>query len=243
MSQMKDTFYVGYQPKAEPAVRRHLRRTTLVLAGIFLIVAAVLVFGQAQFAASAFEYGQYRDYEGELVEWPYPMLLTSNARYLLVGAGKFGVAETLRGHDGEHARVRGALISRANDRMLEIDATSLRFESGSSQTHAQPLDLGPVALTGEIVDTKCHLGVMNPGDGKVHRDCAVRCISGGAPPGFLVRDADGDTRLLLLVGSDGRPLGHEVLDYVAEPVAISGRLVRQNTSLILKAEPRDFGRE
>jgi hypothetical protein len=29
-----------------------------------------------------------------------------------------------------------------------------------------------MTLTGEIVDSKCYLGVMNPGQGKVHRDCA-----------------------------------------------------------------------
>lgn len=245
---MKDFFYVGYQPKTAPAIRRSIRRTILVLGGICFFVAVLLVLGQARFAASSFEYGQYRDYEGELIEWPYPMLLADNTRYLLVGAGKFGVAETLRRHDGQHARVRGSLISRGQDRMLEIDSWSLRFESGrfesgTSQTRQQLLDLGQVTLTGEIVDTKCHLGVMNPGDGKVHRDCAVRCISGGAPPGFLVRDAGGDTRLLLLVGSDGRPLGHEVLDHVAEPTEIHGQLVRQGQSLILKAEPRDFTRK
>ena len=240
---MKDTFYVGYQPKAAPATRRSIRRTTFLLAGLCLMVAGILVFAQARFAASTFEYGQYRDYEGELIEWPYPMLLSGNARYLLVGAGKFGVKEVVLGHGGQHARVRGALISRGNDHMLEIDSTSLHFEPGSSQTHQQPVELGPVKLTGEIVDTKCHLGVMNPGDGKVHRDCAVRCISGGAPPGFLVRDAGSDTRLLLLVGSDGRPLGHEVLDFVAEPITIPGQLVRQGQSLILKAEPRDFTRK
>ncbi len=65
------------------------------------------------------------------------------------------------------------------------------------------MDLGAVTLTGEIVDTKCHLGVMNPGEGKVHRDCAVRCISGGAPP-VSGADQEGDTRLLLLTGADGR---------------------------------------
>ena len=36
--------------------------------------------------------------------------------------------------------------------------------------------LGPVELTGEIADSKCWLGVMNPGEGTVHRDCARRCL-------------------------------------------------------------------
>ena len=45
-------------------------------------------------------------------------------------------------------------------------------------------DLDTFTLIGEIVDSKRYLGVMNPGNGKVHRDCAVRCLSGGIPPIF-----------------------------------------------------------
>ena len=240
---MNDAFYVGYQPATAPAIRRTVRRTIAALAGLCVIVAVVLVLTQTPFAASAFEYGQYRDYDGELVEWPYPMLLTEDARFLLVGAGKFGVETMVRGHAGDRAHLRGVLIARGVDRMLEIDSQSLRLTPGKARTRSHPLDLGQVTLTGEIVDTKCHLGVMNPGNGKVHRACAARCISGGVPPGFLVRGAGGEARLLLLTGADGRPLGREVLGYVAEPIVIQGQLVRQESSLILKAEPRDFRRE
>ena len=35
---------------------------------------------------------------------------------------------------------------------------------------ASAVDFGEVTLAGEIVDSKCYLGVMNPGNGKVHRD-------------------------------------------------------------------------
>jgi len=42
--------------------------------------------------------------------------------------------------------------------------------------------------------------------GKVHRACAVRCLSGGVPPGLLVRDESGNAVTYLLVGEDGRAL-------------------------------------
>lgn len=243
MPQAHDDFYVGYQPRTTPG----LRRSTRVIAGTLLVIAAVavvaLVTSQPRFASSRFEYGIYRSYEGELVEWPYPMLVTPDRAFLLVGEGKFGVADFMRGHAGEHVQVSASLIERGSDRMLQVNLHTVRFSRIRATEQSSPVDLGNVVLSGEIVDTKCHLGVMNPGDGKAHRDCAVRCISGGAPPGFLVRDEASQTRLLLLVGADGRALGREVLDYVAEPIAISGRLVRQGTTLILKAEPRDFRRE
>jgi hypothetical protein len=76
-------------------------------------------------------------------------------------------------------------------------------------------ELGPIRLLGEIVDSKCYLGVMNPGSGKVHRDCAARCISGGAPPALVAQDAAGETQVLLHVGSDSRALNKEILSFVA----------------------------
>ena len=240
---MNDDFYVGYLPTAAPEIRRYVRWVVAAIGGLCVSLAIVLVLAQGPSAASRFEYGQYRDYTGELVEWPYPMLVTREARYLLVGPGKLGVVDSMRGHDGQQIHIRGSLISRGADQMLEVETASVQFSAAAFQTPRHPVDLGSVTLTGEIVDTKCHLGVMNPGEGKVHRDCAVRCISGGAPPGFLVQDAEGETRLLLLVGAQGQPLGRDVLDFVAEPVTITGQLVKLGTSLILKAEPGKFRRE
>jgi hypothetical protein len=72
---------------------------------------------------------------------------------------------------------------------------------------------------------------MNPGNGKVHRDCAVRCISGGIPPAFLVRDANGHTETLLL--ANWKP---ELLNHIAEPITIRGRLARSSGRLTLYTE-------
>jgi hypothetical protein len=97
---------------------------------------------------------------------------------------------------------------------------------------------------GEIIGvaSEREVGAMNPGESKVHRDCAVRCISGGAPPAFLARDASGEVKILLLVGADGRALNREVLRYVAEPLELSGHLLRAGSTLTLKADPTQFRR-
>jgi len=143
---------------------------------------------------------------------------------------------------GKGVRLKASLIERGQDRMLEVVPGSMQ-KTGAELAASTQTDLGPVRLRGEIVDSKCYLGVMNPGNGKVHRDCAVRCISGGAPPAFIARDASGETRVLLLTGSDGRALHREVLPFVAEPLLIAGELVRSGSHLILKAEPSRFRRE
>jgi len=79
--------------------------------------------------------------------------------------------------------------------------------------------------------------VMNPGEGKAHRDCAVRCISGGAPPVLRVYEPEGDARYFLLTGVDGRNVGPALLDYVAEPVEITGRAERHDDVYVLRIAP------
>jgi hypothetical protein len=174
-------------------------------------------------------------------EWPYPILRSGDASFLLVGPGKHGLSELVKGMQGKTVQLKGTLIERGKDHMLEVLPESLHA-TGQTALSSKPVDLGSVTLRGEIVDSKCYLGVMNPGSGKVHRDCAARCISGGAPPAFVARDESGQEQVLLLVGSDGRQLNKEVLPFVAEPVEISGALVRSGSNLVLKAEPSQFGR-
>jgi len=238
---VNDEFYVGYIPDAPRALGRIVTR---IAAGILLAgtaAGALLIFNQPSFAPSRFESGEYRDYEGVMEEWPYPSLVTDSASFLLVAPGKYGVTEAVRGLQGKSIRLKGSLIQRAPDRMLVVPPGSVVTDASRPLYRTRSItDLGPITLRGEIVDTKCYLGVMNPGESKVHRDCAVRCISGGIPPAFLARDASGEVKILLLVAADGRALNREVLRYVAEPLELSGHLLRAGSTLTLKAEPTQF---
>ena len=120
--------------------------------------------------------------------------------------------------------------------MLEVAPGSVREQPGVPVEVAD-VNLGDIVVKGEIVDSKCYLGVMNPVQTKVHRDCAARCISGGIPPALVTSDG-----LYLLVGGDGRPLGREVLDWVGETIEASGNARRSGETLILRAEPANFRR-
>ena len=224
-------FYVGYLPKAPERLRHALRRMIAGLNLAAVVLALLLVFGQQPFADSRFEFLVYREYRGLVTASPYPSLRTESGRFLLAGPGKHGATDLVREYNLRDVQLRGSLIRRNDNMMLEIMPGSIRA-IGSSGRVDQIRELGPITLTGEIVDSKCYFGVMNPGNGKVHRDCAVRCISGGIPPGFIVKDASGMTRTLILSGVESR----EVLDFVAEPVKIRGRLQRLGDMLILVAE-------
>ena len=102
--------------------------------------------------------------------------------------------------------------------------------------------LGVHTLVGRIVDSQCYLGIMKPGIGKPHRACAVRCISGGIPPVFVVADGRGPAAYLMLVGADGRAVNAEVLEMVDEPLEITGEVERQGDLLVLKADPATYRR-
>jgi hypothetical protein len=191
--------------------------------------------GQNPFTASTFEFQQYREFRGTLLTEPYPALAIHGQEppWLLVGPGKHGVGD-LRQWSGREVALKGERIfrrsGRAEDHMIELAPGSLTAGSVGLTANGHQ-DLGEVRLTGEIVDSKCYFGVMNPGAGKVHRDCAVRCISGGIPPAFLVRDSTGNTVTLLLANWK-----RELLDHIAEPVTIRGRLSRSAGRLTLYQE-------
>src|SRR5258706_687473 len=196
-------------------------------------IGTILVFAQSPFAASAFEYQQYRDYKGLLMEWPYPMLVSGADRFLLVDPGKHGASTN--GLAGKTVELKGALIHRGADRMLELLPGTLRSISDAAAAEGR-MDLGEITLSGEIVDSKCYLGVMNPGQGKVHRDCAARCISGGIPPIFVTSDG---REQFLLVGLEGRALGRDALrEFIAEPITIQGERLETGSMQLLKINPR-----
>ena len=223
-------FFVGYLP-IPPGLKKVLKRVLAVVGSVVAATAVALIAGQHPFAASTFEFQQYRDFQGVLRTSPYPALAVAGQGlpWLLVLPGKHGADAAVRGLDGRQARLKGARIFRGGDRMIELVPGSV--VAGGPAAPAPVLDLGDVQLTGEIVDSKCYFGVMSPGNGKVHRDCAVRCIRGGIPPAFLVHDAAGQAMTLLL--ADIKPA---LLDHVAEPVTIRGRLTRSEGRLILHPE-------
>src|SRR5206468_9250 len=130
------------------------------------------------------------------------------------------------------------MIEVAEGSIMPIDASTLqRFNASTT-----PESFGQQTLTGEIVDSKCYLGVMNPGALTPHRACAIRCISGGIPPVLLVRQSNGPALYLLLVSRHGKPVNKQVLNLVAEPVEITGEVERQDELLILRSDPITYRR-
>ena len=248
----KDEFYIGYLDKAPAGIAKHTKRTVGLLMLCAVLVSLLFVVGQKAFYPSTFEFLNYRTFEGIIQEHPYPMLrvmqpnepgaLPTYSHFYLVSEGKFGAQEATASLEGQRVRLEGALIYRDDQIMIEIKPGSLEALGGGSDSSLPEKNLGIFTLKGEIVDSKCFLGVMNPGDHKTHRSCAARCISGGIPPLLVVKDDENQVSYLLLVGEDGSSIHTQVLDKVAEPIEVTGTVTQQGDVLILRSDPATFRR-
>ncbi len=252
---MNDEFYIGWEAKAAPGISRTVRKAIIGLCVLATLAAVALAVSQRMIGASAFEWGTHKVFTGILLARPYPHLLVPRpgnaggqpgfSTYYLIAPWKFGLdPEAVAPFDGKPVTLQGTLIYRGNQTMIEVVNNSIQTTNAFPASFAgrDTVALGRQTLVGEIVDSKCFLGVMNPGQLAPHRACAIRCISGGCPPVLLVRQKNGPPICLLLVSAAGKPVNKDVLDLVAEPVEITGEVERQGDLLILRADPGTYRR-
>ncbi len=249
-----DEFYIGYEPDTPPHIARHVGRVVIAVVSLSALAAVGALAAHHRLAPSTFAFGHPAAAAGELRRDPYPRLLTEGRTTWLVGPGKSGAESALGGIAERHVALTGTRIARGTHVMLEVVPGSARpdHEHGTKPVPSGPgtdgTDRVPddaetavrqvhggrdVTVRGEIVDSKCFLGVMNPGEGTVHRDCARVCLRGGIPPMLLVRGAAAEEALMLLVDATGAPIGRQLADRAGQTVEVRGRLTRDGDVLVL----------
>jgi hypothetical protein len=243
-------FFIGWAGDVPRATRRFLVRVCATALLFALSVAAAGAALQLETRAGVFQFGTTRSFAGWLERRPYPVLVVprpgaagEHSRYLLSAFGKHGADALFEGHADGWFELAGTLVYRDGRTMVEVAAGSVRPVQpppGLAPPATDTTPLGRVTLRGEIVDSKCFLGVMKPGSAATHRACAIRCISGGVPPVLLVRDDEGLAHYHLLVDEDGGAVNSRVLDLVALPVEITGTLERVGDLSVLRADPAGY---
>ena len=248
MSGGEDDFYVGYLEKAPPALGAWLRRAAALVLLVGVGAAVLAGLGQKPLPEARFEYGQTTEWTGYLVADPFPALLVDaegrNARLHLVDQGKHGGDDTWTPLIHRWVTLAGNLIQRGEQRMLQVHPGSVRAQDiqPDPPTPQRVADLGVHYVEGEVVGAKCFLGVMNPGSGTVHRACARLCIQGGVPPMLSVRHTDGSQEGWVLAGPEGADPGDVWLDFAAEAVGVTGRVVRVGSTTFLHVDPINIRR-
>ena len=241
-----EEFFVGYLP-VPPDLARFARAAAITVVVAFGVMGALVASAQRPLGRGEFDFAKETTYRGLLTTVPVPGLWPqgegapsgtplTGAFFPLVGEGKHGAPEATLASAGRFVELEGHRIERFGQQLVEV-VGSRAIGDGSGSAAPPPVPLGRQRLRGEIVDSKCFYGVMKPAAGKAHRDCAVRCISGGAPPAFVVRSPSGEVAVLLLVGADGRSIAGRVLDRVAEPVEVEGEVSLSGDRLVLAADP------
>lgn len=242
MSKREDELFIGWArtPKAD---RRFMLGAGLALLGGGGGAAAWLARGADPVGTGTWNQGAVKDWFGDLVTAPYPMLRLRNTdgtprTAFLATSGKLGVQARLKGYPDSEVRVRGSLIARGTQAMIAVvdgpdwiapvvkDPYILDEPSYPPVWPWTEHDQGEALLTGEILDTKCWFGAMRPSSGKVHKACASLCIRGGLPPAFCANGCGEGALAPLLLDEHGQAHGPALLPLVADPVQAQGRLVK-----------------
>ena len=255
MSQQE--FYIGWMPKAPKSFAKHVRKVLLILFPVALILAYLLSSNQKKFSTANFEYGKLTEMTGIYYNNPVPLIKVYDKNrdpisIPLVGYGKHGAESAIMeienerkiSLNGKELTLKGTMLYGDGKTILQIDKNDnpvVNIGSGSTFSVIER-DLGTQTIRGEIVDPKCYFGVMKPGEGKVHRDCAIRCILGGIPPVLHVQNEKGESNYYLIVGPHGEKISDAVQDVVAEPVSIEAKVVQQDDWVILYAAKENIKR-
>ncbi|MEO0376258.1 MAG: hypothetical protein AAF329_16880 [Cyanobacteria bacterium P01_A01_bin.17] len=245
-----DEFYISYAPVPKGYRRFLFRFVPLLVIGVILF-AGLLPMVHNQFNTGKLQGKQ--ELEGFLAADPVPHLVVPRpgnignnspfSRYLLTGGGKTAPKAEILEYLGKWVKLTGTMVSR---NQLSVIATgSAEPIDPPVNAAAQPNEgapLGTYTLTGEILDSKCYPGVMKPGQGKTHRACAIRCISGGVPAVFRVQNNRKDVLYFLLADQQGKAINDRILDLVADPVEITGEVIQYDDMFVVQADPDSYKR-
>lgn len=239
-----DEFYVGYLPM--PTQHRQLITKIVIAMTMWCVaIAFILAMTMRDPGSATWNTNTIKEWSGVLWETPYPHLVFDSPQLnqgrqsiLVVAMGKHGAHQQLKDYFGHRVTLSGYELIRDGRHLIELDAGEDAIKLISDATtpptrllHAIPLtpstDIDSEtkiseSRTGEIVDGKCYLGAMKPGDGMGHRACATLCIQGGLPPMFVAQTDSGDQIYYLLIVDGSTTLSQSVLGKIARPVEIVG---------------------
>ncbi len=242
----QNDFYIGWKDDMPPDNKRFLKKILIPLFILIPVLLFAIVFFQKPFNNHQFEFGNIKTISGIYYDMPVPMLIADKGTIpdslshdiILVGYGKFGAKGIMSEIEKEKGRLNGKKISLSGTLIYGDGKTLLELTEEKASLKAVANDrprqnptlsgLKDISLYGEVIDPKCYFGVMKPGEGKTHKSCAIRCISGGIPPVFKhkKKEAGKNAEYYLILNRDGKAINKEILPLVAEQITLKGKTHR-----------------
>ena len=211
----KKEFYIGWQDEMPKHNASFLKKVLIPVFILIPIMAFAFVFFQKPFNDFKFEFGNITTITGTYYEHPLPMVIVNKGSLpeslsqdvVLVGYGKFGAYGIIKDIEAEKGRLNGKQVELAGTLihgdgkvMMELTEKKASLKQILTTPVLIPstnMNKKDVTLSGEIIDPKCYFGAMKPGEGKIHKSCAIRCISGGTPPILKTKNNDGNRYYIL----------------------------------------------
>ena len=250
----KNDFFIGWQEELPPSNRKAILKLLIVFTILGVIVIILFITNQSKFNNHFFRLGEISEVVGVYHKQPVPILKDARGNFdqemsndlLLVGYGKTGaegIMESIQSDVGnlvgDTIKIRGSLIYGDGKSVFELTKQKNSFIEiigKSNDIIDDKIHRSAVTLTGEIIDPKCYFGVMKPGEGKIHKSCAIRCISGGIPPVLKVMD-NGNNSYYIITGKDGIKINSKILKFIAQPIKIRGEMYRIHGWNFLEIDP------
>ena len=240
MKKGKD-FYIGWKDEMSADHWSVIKKFIMFVFVILPFLVITIIYAQKGFNNHVFEFGSSTELTDVYHSKPVPILEVTQGdlkeelskHVLLVGYGKFGaegiiedIEETNGRLDGKVITIQGTLIYGDGKTLMELTNKSnslIKIHEDNISSSDKATNSKPVVMTGEILDPKCYFGVMKPGEGKIHKSCAIRCISGGIPPVFRMKTAEDQNEYFIMLGEKAEKINDLILDKVGEEVRVSGQ--------------------
>ena len=236
----EDDFFIGYSEEMPSSNAKFLKKLIIPLFVLIPVLVFAIVFFQKPFNNHLFEFGTITTITGTYYDSPIPMVIVDknggladslSRDVVLVGYGKFGAKGIINNIEkdkgplnGKKIEIAGTLIHGDGKTLMELSEEEASLKKVIENAAISPeviVQKTDISLSGEIIDPKCYFGVMKPGEGKIHKSCAIRCISGGIPP--MLKIKGNQNRYYILLDESGKAINKQVLPYVAEQISISGK--------------------
>jgi len=219
----ENDFYIGWKEELSESNSSFLKKVLIPLFILIPVLVFAIVYFQKPFNDHKFELGKITTLTGTYYNDPIPMLIADKGvlpdslshDVVLVGYGKFGAEGIINNIEkdkgainGKKVTLKGTLIYGSGKTIMELT----KKEASLVEVLNAPSSKIP------NISKK-----MKPGEGKIHKSCAIRCISGGIPPVLKTKKADNSNQYYILLDEAGNPINDQVLTYIAEPVSVSGK--------------------
>ena len=227
---IQEEFFIGWASDVPSSLSQFLKKAVISISFVAVLIAIALPNLSEELKDSEFTFGDIQEYEGILHLQPTPRITIGDEDHLLIDFGKFSALKSIRKYeqmnnvqlDNSHVKIKGTALSYNGRNLLELSnqvESIIEHEDASSNVSHEKTALGQISLKGEILDAKCFFGVMNPGDGPVHKFCAALCIEGGIPA--VIYD-ESNEEYYIVKGENGIDINQQLVPLAGEIVKLSG---------------------